>query len=77
MEVLAIIVAIFAVAYAFSTRADIKKLDQRELTHWNEFDRAIRHLQDLSLNAADRAMLDRLNAAADRARQRSRDSDDG
>lgn len=77
MEVIAIIVAIFAVAYAFSLSADIKKLDQRELAHWNEFDRAIRQLQDLSLNATDRATLDRLNAAAARARQRGRDADDG
>lgn len=77
MEVLALVIAVCAVAYAFSLKGDIAKLDQREFSHWSEFERVIRQLQDNGLSVADREVLDRLVSAARRTRsEQERYADD-
>ena len=64
MEILALVVAGVAIFFCISLGSDIKKLEEKTDCKWDEFDRAIRQLQEISLNPTDRATLDRLNEAA-------------
>ncbi|RST54128.1 hypothetical protein [Variovorax sp. DXTD-1] len=71
MEFLFLIGGIFVFAIIKSQHNDIRRMQDQLDRHQEEFGGAIRQLQEISLNASDREVLDRLTDASRRAKQRS------